>query len=51
VLLPDSEGFSIARAYPEIEGHYTIWGDPERLVANVERIETYEDPEVELEDE
>jgi hypothetical protein len=51
VLLPDSEGFSIARTYPEVEGHYTIWGDPERLVANVERIETHEDPEVELEDE
>ena len=50
VLLPDSEGFSIARTYPEIEGHFTIWGDPERLVANVERIESHEDPEVELED-
>lgn len=41
VLLPDHEGFSIARTYPEIYGHYTVWGDPERLLANVERVATY----------
>jgi hypothetical protein len=44
VLLPQDEGFSIARTYPEIEGHYTVWGDPERLLANVERVATHSQP-------
>ena len=44
VLLPQSDGFSIARAYPEIEGHYTMWGDPDRLLANVERVAIHPEP-------
>lgn len=44
MLLPQSEGFSIARTYPQIRGHYTIWGDPDALLANVERVDTYADP-------
>jgi hypothetical protein len=45
VLLPQSEGFSIARTYPQITEHYTVWGDPDALLANVERVETYRDPD------
>lgn len=45
LLLPQDEGFSIARTYPEIEGHFTIWGDPDRLLANVERVSTYQQPD------
>jgi hypothetical protein len=45
VLLPEQEGFSIARTYPQIEGHYTIWGKPERWVANVERVTTHIEPD------
>jgi hypothetical protein len=44
LLLPQDEGFSIARTYPEIEGHHTIWGDPDRLLANVECVSTYQQP-------
>jgi hypothetical protein len=44
LLLPQDEGFSIARTYPEIEGHYTVWGDPDRLLANVERVSTRQQP-------
>jgi hypothetical protein len=44
VLLPQGEGFSIARTYTQILGHYTIWGDPDTLLANVERVDTYTDP-------
>jgi hypothetical protein len=44
VLLPEAEGFSIARTYPEIEGHYSVWGDPERLLANVQRVSTHSEP-------
>ncbi len=44
ILLPQSEGFSIARTYPQILGHYTIWGDPDSLLANAERVDTYADP-------
>jgi hypothetical protein len=44
VLLPENEGFSIARTYPEIDGHYTVWGDPERLLANVERVTSRTEP-------
>ncbi len=44
VVLADQEGFSIARTYPDIEGHYTVWGDPERLLANVERVAMHHQP-------
>lgn len=44
LLLPQGEGFSIARTYPEIAGHYTVWGDPEQLLGNVERVTTYREP-------
>jgi hypothetical protein len=44
LVLPDHEGFSIARTYPDIEGHYTVWGDPERLLDNVERVATHRQP-------
>jgi hypothetical protein len=44
VLLPQNEGFSIARTYPEILGHCTIWGDPDILLTNVERVDTYPEP-------
>jgi hypothetical protein len=44
ILLPQSEGFSIARTYPDILGHYTIWGDPDTLLVNVERVDTYANP-------
>lgn len=44
VVLPESERFSIARTYPEIEGHYSVWGDPERLLANVQGVSTHLDP-------
>lgn len=44
VLLPQNEGFSIARTYPEILGHYTIWGDPDILLTNVERVDTHHEP-------
>jgi hypothetical protein len=45
VLLPEGDGFSIARTYPDIRGHYTIWGDPDRLLANAERVDTHYDPD------
>ena len=44
VLLPQNAGFSIARTYPQILGHYTIWGDPDILLTNVERVDTYLEP-------
>lgn len=44
VLLPQSQRFSIARTYPQILGHYTIWGDPDSLLANVERVDTRGEP-------
>lgn len=44
LLLPQQDGFSIARTYPEIEGHYTVWGDPDKLLANVERVATHQEP-------
>lgn len=28
----------------EITGHYTVWGDAERLLGNVERLDTREEP-------
>jgi hypothetical protein len=46
VLLPEQEGFRIARTYPEVEGHHTVWGDPERLIANVERVVTHSEPDL-----
>lgn len=44
ILLPQSERFSIARTYPQILGHYTVWGDPDSLLANVERVDTHDEP-------
>jgi hypothetical protein len=42
--LPQAYGFSIARTQPEVDGHYTVWGDAELLLGNVERVDTREEP-------
>jgi hypothetical protein len=44
LLLPQNEGFSIAWTYPQILGHYTIWGNPDILLTNLERVDTYDEP-------
>jgi hypothetical protein len=44
VHLQPGEGFMLARTYADVEGHYTVWGDPEALVRSVARVQPYEQP-------
>ncbi len=36
VQLEEGCGFMIARTYADVDEHYTVWGDPEELLARVE---------------
>jgi hypothetical protein len=45
VHLQPGEGFMLARTYADVEGHYTLWGDPEALVRSVARVQPHEQPE------
>jgi hypothetical protein len=38
VRLAADKGFTIARTYVDIEGHYSAWGDPERFRASLEGV-------------
>jgi hypothetical protein len=35
VELGRNNGFSLARTYIDIDGHYSVWGDPEKLLGAV----------------
>ncbi len=36
VHLEEGCGFMIARTYADVDEHYTVWGDPEELLARVD---------------
>jgi hypothetical protein len=36
VHLEEGCGFMVARTYADVDEHYTVWGDPEELLARVE---------------
>jgi len=45
VYLEEGCGFMIARTLADVEDHYTLWGDPDELLARVERpVPRYDDP-------
>jgi hypothetical protein len=38
-------GFMIARTLADVDEHYTVWGDPEELMARVQRpVSRFDDP-------
>jgi hypothetical protein len=45
VILADGKGLSLARTYADIEGHYTVWGDPDDLMAAVASVSRHDDPD------
>jgi hypothetical protein len=44
VLLVPGLGFNLARVEADIEGHYCVWGDPERLLDQAGPSTRYDDP-------
>jgi hypothetical protein len=45
VWLESGRGFMIARTYVDIDEHYTLWGDPDDLLALVQgRAARFDDP-------
>jgi len=45
VYLEEGCGFMIARTLADVDEHYTVWGDPDELLARVERpVPRFDDP-------
>lgn len=45
VRLAPNRGFTVARTYAEVQGHFSVWGDPEDLLDHVEGDpRRYDDP-------
>lgn len=45
VVLAEDRRLCLARTYADIEGHYTVWGDPDDLLASVATISRRDEPD------
>jgi hypothetical protein len=45
VILSEGKGLCLARTYADIEGHYTVWGDPDDLLASVANVSRHDAPD------